>query len=134
MPIKTFLDTSVLISGWRGVSSRQIKALTILCDPKREFICSPFVKLELLPKPLWLKYSQEVEFYEEYFQKVTNWIEDFQVMNSEAMKFGEKYGLSAMDALHIAASHLAKVDEFITAERLHSPLLRVKEFGVLSIY
>ena len=39
-----------------------------------------------------------------------------------------------MDALHIAASYLANVEEFITAERPTSPLSRVKEFTILSIH
>lgn len=134
MAVRTFLDTSVLISGWRGVSVRQIKALTILCDPNREFICSPYVKLELMPKLLWHKYPLEVKFYEEYFLKVNSWSDNLQKMNNEAMRLGEKYGLSAMDALYIAASYLSEVAEFITAERPHSPLLRVQEFNVVSIY
>ena len=134
MATRTFLDTSVLISGWRGVAARQLKALTILADPKREFICSPYVKLELLPKPRWNKIQLEVDFYEQYFLKVDEWVEDLAAMNDEALRLGTNYGLSAMDALHIAASYLAKVDEFITAERPNSPLHRVREFSVLTIY
>lgn len=132
--IRTFLDTSVLISGWRGIPVRQIKALTILSDHKREFICSPFVQLELMTKPIWNKNTDELNFYEEYFKTVNSWVDNFAQMNDEAMRLGGKYGLGAMDALHIAASHLTNVDEFITAERPTSPLSRVKEFTILSIH
>lgn len=76
----------------------------------------------------------EVDFYEQYFLRVNEWVNDLVKMNDEAMRVGTDYGLSAMDALHIAASHLANVDEFITAERPNSPLHRVREFSVLTIY
>lgn len=52
---KTFLDSGVLISAWQGDPARQIKALTILSDPKREFVCSPFVRLELIPKATYYR-------------------------------------------------------------------------------
>jgi hypothetical protein len=53
--MKTFLDASVLIVGWRGQAAPRIKALTILNDPKREFVSSLFVKLEVLPKAQYFK-------------------------------------------------------------------------------
>lgn len=134
MAIRTFLDTGVLILGWRGPAARQIKALTILVDPNREFICSPYVQLELLPKPRWNKILKEVNFYEQYFQSVNEWVNDYEQMTDEAMRLGTKYGLGPMDALHIAASYLAKINEFITAERTTSPLHRVREFPVSTIY
>lgn len=134
MAIRTFLDTGILISGWRGPSPRQIKALTILADNNREFICSPFVQLELLPKPQWNKLQAEVDFYEQYFRGVNEWVEDYEQLMDEALRLGAKYGLGPMDALHIAASYLANVDEFITAERPTSPLSRVQEFHVKTIY
>ncbi len=87
-----------------------------------------------MTKPIWNKNTDELNFYEEYFKTVNSWVDNFAQMNDEAMRLGGKYGLGAMDALHIAASHLTKVDEFITAERPTSPLSRVKEFTVLSIH
>lgn len=125
MAIRTYLDSGVLISAWRGIPARKIRALTILNDAHREFICAPFVKLEVLPKPLCFGLDKEVEFYEDYFAEVSDWVEDFEAMYDEALRQGAKYGLGAVDALHIAASMLAQTDEFITAERPTSPLLRV---------
>jgi predicted nucleic acid-binding protein len=132
--ILTFLDSGVLISAWRGIPARKIKALTILNDLQREFICAPFVKLELLPKPLCFGLNKEVEFYEDYFAEVSEWIEDFTAIYDESLQQGAKYGLGAMDALHIAAALLAQADEFITAERPTSPILRVAGLKIWTIY
>ena len=52
---KTFLDSGVLISAWQSNTARQLKALTILRDPNREFVCSPFVRLELIPKATYFR-------------------------------------------------------------------------------
>lgn len=45
-----------------------------------------------------------------------------------------KFGLKAMDALHIAAALLANCDEFITAEKPTSPFSRVTGITVVTIY
>lgn len=134
MAIRTFLDTSVLIAGWRGETGRKLRALTILNDPQREFVCSPFVKLELLPKPTCYGSRTEVLFYEQYFLKVDEWVEDFVQMYDEAMKAGSQFGLSAVDALHIAAALIAQATEFVTAERPSSPLSRVTGVAVKTIF
>ncbi len=134
MAIKTFLDTGVLIVAWRGEAAGKMRALTIINDPSREFICSPFVKLELLPKTVFYRNQQEQEFYYDYFRLVDGWVEDFAAMYDEATRTGEKYGLAALDALHIAAALLAQADEFITAERPTSPFSRVQGVKVTTIY
>ena len=134
MAIKTFLDTGVLIVAWRGEAARKMRALTLLNDPRRAFVCSPFVKLELLPKTIYHRNQQEQEFYNDYFQLVDEWVEDFAAMYGEAMRSGEKHGLAAMDALHIAAASLAQADEFITAERPTSPFSRVQGMKITTIY
>ena len=134
MAIRTYLDSGVLISAWRGIPARKIRALTILNDLQREFIATPFVKLELLPKPRCFGLAKEVEYYEDYFAEVSDWVEDFAAMYDEALRQGAKYGLGAVDALHIAASMMAQADEFITAERPTSPLLRVAGLKIWTIY
>ena len=134
MAIRTYLDSGVLISAWRGIPARKIKALTILNDLQREFVCAPFVNLEVLPKPLCFGLNKEVEFYENYFAEVSVWVEDFAALYNEAMLQGAKYGLGAIDTLHVAAAILAQADEFITAERPTSPLLRVTDVKTWTSY
>lgn len=134
MAIKTFLDAGVLIVAWRGDTARKMKALTILNDSRRVFICSPYIKLELMPKAIFHRNQQEQDFYNDYFSLVAQWEEDHKAIFSEAVNIGEKFGLAAMDALHVAAAFLTAADEFITAERPASPFSRVTGIKIVSIY
>ncbi len=45
---RTFVDTGVLITAWRGKEPEASRALRILDDPDRSFASSVFVKLEAL--------------------------------------------------------------------------------------
>jgi hypothetical protein len=45
---RTFLDAGVLITAFQGRSEHALKALDLVNDPDREFIISPYLKLELL--------------------------------------------------------------------------------------
>jgi predicted nucleic acid-binding protein len=130
---RTFIDSGVLLAGWRGKSAVSLKALTSLADPKRAFISSPFVRLEVLPKAICYQNRAEVNFYNKFFDNVSEWVDDCDLLAEEAMKTGSQYGLSALGALHVAAALLSKADEFITAERPTSPLSRVQGVRVISI-
>jgi predicted nucleic acid-binding protein len=48
---RTFLDASVLIAAARGNDELGTRAMAILDDGDREFVASPFLKLEVLPQP-----------------------------------------------------------------------------------
>ncbi len=111
----------------------RIKALTVLSDPQREFISSPFVRLEVRPKAVFHKNRTEVAFYDTFFSSATEWADDYKKLMTEAVRVGESFGLNGMDALHIAAALLSQVDEFITAERPTSPFSRVQGVTVISI-
>lgn len=133
--IKTYLDSGVLISAWQGNPARQIKALTILSDPQREFVCSPFIRLELIPKATYHRNQNELKFYNEYFgNHIAEWVDDLSLLFKEGLKLGSRFGLNALDSLHIAAALIANCDEFITSERPTSPLSRVMNLAVLTIY
>ncbi len=49
------------------------KAMQVLDDPDREFVSSPFLKLEILPKAVYGKRQAEVEFYQTFFAAVRHW-------------------------------------------------------------
>jgi hypothetical protein len=58
----TFVDTSVLINAAVGPdAARRMRALTIIGDPKREFVATRFLVLEVTPIPT-------------KFQKEKNWL------------------------------------------------------------
>jgi predicted nucleic acid-binding protein len=132
-PTRTFIDSSVLIAAWRGNLNLRMKALTVLSDPQREFISSPFVRLEVRPKAVFHKNQTETAFYDAFFTSVREWIDPYKKLIVEAESVGEKFGLNGMDALHIAAALLSQADEFITAERPTSPFSRVQGLSVISI-
>ena len=52
---------------------------------------------------------------------------------ANAQTLAERYGLSAMDAVHIALALHAKVDVFVTKESPTKPMFRVKELPLVSI-
>ncbi len=131
--IKSFIDSSILLAGWRGVPVLRIKALTILSDSKRTFVSPHFVRLEVRPKAVFHKNAAEIFFYDTFFANVGEWKTDAQQILAKAESLAEKYGLNGMDALHIAAAVIAEADEFVTAERSNSPLSRVKEIKIVSI-
>lgn len=87
----------------------------------------------MLPKPSWYKNQQEVMFYQDFFDSVSEWVEGCNYLADEALRIGSIYGLGGMDALHVAAAIASQADEFITTERVTSPLLRVQGLLVKSI-
>ncbi|MBL8292164.1 MAG: PIN domain-containing protein [Bryobacterales bacterium] len=117
---RTFLDSGVLLSAIRSAGQDREQALQLLEDPDCLFLTSPFVHLELVPKAQFHKKRLEVRFYEEYF-RVAEWCRDLErVARREAVKSG----LSAMDALHVAAAYLVQADELVTTGRPEKPLFR----------
>lgn len=131
---RTYLDTGVLIVVARGKEDLVEKGLEIFNDPDREFISSPFVKLEVLPKAVHGKHKDEVEFYEEFFSSARYQIKASEHLVEEALRYANAHGLGGMDALHVAAAIEAKADELVTTEKPTKPIHRVKEVKVVSLY
>ena len=126
MPKKlTFLDAGVLMAGARESSQLREVALQIINDPDREFITTNFVRLETELKCDYYGYQEQMKFYEIFFQYVDSY-DGYEEIVAEAFRVGKRFGLNAMDALHIAAARLIGVEEFITTERPASPFRNVK--------
>jgi len=98
------------------VDSDRGRALGILADVNRTFMTSPFIHLELVPKATFYKKRLEKALYDEYFI-AAEWFRDLDAIEAAAQIEASKSGLSAMDALHLAAAHLSRADEFVTTER-----------------
>jgi hypothetical protein len=96
----TFVDAGVLIATARGIDHIAHRALAILDEPDRIFASSIFVRLEVLPKPSYLKRKAEVEFYERYFRSVDPWLTPDEHFDA-ALKEACRTGLSAMVAVHL---------------------------------
>ncbi len=79
------------------------------------FFSSIIVKLEVLPKAVYNRFWEEERFYESFFENdVEFWVGFNEEMVELAHQRARKFGLGAMDALHVAAAIFAEADDFIT--------------------
>jgi predicted nucleic acid-binding protein len=133
-PKRTFLDSGVLMAAARGTDDTALLALQILDDPDRKFVSSVFVKLEVLPKAIYNGFKEEAAFYQSFFENdVEIWVSLSDELAELAQQQAEKFGLSALDSLHVAAAISAGADEFVTTEKTGKPMHRIKEFRIISI-
>jgi predicted nucleic acid-binding protein len=107
--------------------------MEILDDPDCAFASSAFVRLEILPKPIFNKHPLEVEFYEAFFETVSAWAESNESMADLAYAEAVKAGLSAVDALHIAAALSVGAQELVTTEKPGKPIHRATSIPVRTI-
>ena len=125
---RTFLDTSILIAAWKG-SLPEAKALA--GDSKRAYIASDFLYLEVMPKAVYNKQRDEIEFYRTYFDTVRIWIRDTEETVTIAREEAERCGLAAMDALHVAAAFIGEAEILYTLESPTKPIHRTSLVHVI---
>jgi predicted nucleic acid-binding protein len=131
--LSTFLDAGVLLTAWRGQPVDADAAIALMEDPQRAFVTSQLVKLELIPKAAHFKQSAELNFYNVHFDAAIGEEPLSKELGKSADKLASKYGLAAVDALHIAAAIRQGAREFITTESPSKPLYRVTEISVKSL-
>ncbi len=133
--LRSFIDSGVLLAAFKAGGELAENALAVLGDPERQFVSSDFVRLELLPKPICYGNDSERLFYETFFAGVEQSVRASSVLveAAERKAEAEAVGLSAMDALHIAAAKHAACDDFVTAEKPTKPLFRVTGIQVTTI-
>ena len=68
-PIRTFVDSGVLIAAYKGSPSVVALAIDILVDPNRVFLSSPFLRHEVSPRALYNRQQDEYRFYQKYFRR-----------------------------------------------------------------
>ena len=72
---RTYPDSGVLIAAARGSGKLAQRALTIISDTStREFVCSDYVKFEIVPKPTYFGRQAELRFYETFFATAAEWV------------------------------------------------------------
>jgi len=130
--VRTFLDSGVLLTAWRGREAEA--ALAVMEDPARQFCTSQLVKMELLPKPAFFKQEAEIEFYQTHFRAVKGEEPLSRELGEKAEELARQHGLAAVDALHLAAAIRQGAEEFITAEKPGKPMFRVRGIAVKSIH
>lgn len=134
MRVKTYVDAGVLIAAARGTQPSASRALALLEDSSREFITSEYLRMEIMPKPAYFNFVEELALYEEFFRSASHVI-PFDVEHMK-MSFLEacRLGLSAFDAIHLTVATVAACDELLTSERPTSPLFRANSVKVVSLH
>lgn len=132
--MRTFLDSGVLLTAWKGKEADALAALKILDDEEREFVTASMVKLELLPKPTYFKNALELEFYVRHFETVKAEAPLSEPLVAAAFKLAARYGLASADALNLAAAIQLGAGEFITTEKPGKPMFRVSNLKVVSLH
>lgn len=113
---RTYLDTGVLIEAAAGKGPKAEVAMAVLRDPTRVFLSCPFLDLELLPQTILNRNRLQQRFLETYLAG-TDRTEELAAIFKLAFREATRSPVSGMDALHVAAAHLLRADEFITTER-----------------
>jgi len=75
----------------------------------------------------------ERSFYDRYFANAV-WYRDVDKIEVAARSEAAKSGLGAMDALHLAAAHLSRADEFITTEKPNRAIYRSSLVAVVYLF
>jgi predicted nucleic acid-binding protein len=130
---RTFLDAGVLIAAARGGGVIAMRAHTILDDPERVFVTSDYVRMEVLPKALYHRQSEEVLLYERFFSRAAQIVPSSASLMQQAYAQACTFGLAALDAFHLAAAKFSGAEEFITTERPATPLFRVTGMVIKTI-
>ncbi|MHB1201804.1 MAG: type II toxin-antitoxin system VapC family toxin [Acidithiobacillus sp.] len=132
MSRRTYIDSNILIAAFLGQGDLGSSALQIIDDDDRQLVASDAVRLETLPKPRYEGNQTEIDFYETIFNyaEVLPWTTN---VLSLAQQLAEKYGIAAMDAIHVSFAVSAKVDELVTKEKSTKPMFRVQEIPIRSI-
>jgi predicted nucleic acid-binding protein len=132
--IKTYLDSGVLLAAWRSVDDSKAElAISVMEDRERIFYTSQLARLELLPKAIYFKQQAESEFYRTHFEAAAGETSLSREIGLQSEKFAAKYGLAAMDALHLTAAINQGAEEFITTEKPDKPMFKVKEIKVRTL-
>lgn len=108
--------------------------MDVLDDPDREFVASPFLRLEVLPQSIFNNREAEREFYEAFFSSVSHWATDLEAITNIALREASANGVEAMDALHVAAAASVGASELITTEKRSRSIHRARAVLVITIH
>jgi hypothetical protein len=133
--LRSFVDSGVLIDAARLASPSAGRALQLLGDPDRTLLTSPFVYLETVPKAEYMRRSPEIQLYDSFFRDAAvEWCKDWQGTYEIAREQARRFGMSAVDALHVAAAHLLGAHELVTTERPEKAIHRTDAVRVVYLY
>ena len=127
---RTYIDAGVLIRAARGDETSSQAALTLLCDPEREFVSSVLVRLEVLPGA---REQSEIEFYETFFQQVAIWAPVDPYLLTTAVEEATENGMPPLDAIHVVLAASTGCHELVTTEKAGAPVYATKRLPVVGL-
>ena len=131
---RTYIDANVLIAAFQGEKTVAERAFEVLDDPDRALVISDYLRLEVLPKPLFHKRDEEVKFMEMVFDNAAEEVTMSDKLTKRALELASRYDMTPIDALHVGAAVVAGVDELVTMEKSTKPMCKVSEINVVSIH
>lgn len=130
---RTYIDANVLIGAFRGAQPVADRCIAVLDDPGRRLVVSDYLRLEVLPKPTFHKFQEEIRFMQLIFGAAEN-VTSSRRLIDEAFRLASTYNVNTLDALHVAAALVGGADEFVTLEKPTKPLFKIQELNVVSLY
>lgn len=130
--IRTFLDSGVLIAATRGKPADMRAAGSLLADPGRVFLSSPFLELEILPHAQRCGTPAQLRLLKTYLETAESIPVCAPILES-ARSILLSHPLQLADALHLAAARLLRADAFITTERPSRPIFSTTYLPVLAL-
>ena len=129
---RTYLDACVLIAAWSGDTQSRSWARAVLDDPRRQFVVSDFVHLDVLPKPVFYRRSLELAFMRAILVN-TEHVATSSALLQRALDMAGRFDVNLLDAIHLAAAALSGVDEMVTFGGAEKPMCRQTEVRVISL-
>lgn len=114
---RVYVDSCVLMVAFKAQEPEvSDAALELLDDPDVERLYSRITELEVLPKATFNKQTEESDFYRSFFEASVQ-VPCTEAIVDDALDIGNRNGLGAGDALHVACAVAAGADELVTAEK-----------------
>lgn len=132
MAKRTYIDANLLIAAWHGRDEAGIGALTVLDDRDRTLLVSDALWLEVMPKAIYQRQRGEIAFYQSVFERAEHDPWRLEVLQ-QAKIFAQRYGIAAMDAIHVATAQAMGADEFVSGEKPSKPMFSVREISMISL-
>jgi predicted nucleic acid-binding protein len=123
----------VLICAWRGEEPYRSAARELLEDEDRHLIASPFLRLELLPKAKNKGSASEVEFLEEVFASITEWVSVDDALVERAIDLGIAYLIRNIDTIHAASAERVGCKQFVTSELPGKPYFKFTAINATNV-
>ncbi len=132
MTKRSYIDANLLIAAWHGRDDAGLDALAVLDDPDRALLVSDALWLEVMPKAIYEKRQGELAFYQSIFARAEHCPWRLDVLQ-QAHGLAQRYGIAAMDSIHVATALAAGADEFISGEKPTKPMFRVRDMSMISL-